>query len=92
MVSVANGKRISQSVVEWNIASDQVRHRRGALIWDPLVVFARVPCPVRAWPIMWEVLEKLEPEIRRAWMERQYVVMAIGLVPDRVSIRQIDRS
>src|SRR5262249_15701139 len=92
MVSVANGERISQSVVEWNIASYQVRHRSGALIWDPLVVFALIPCPVGAWPIMWEVLEKLKSKIRRAWMERQYVVIAIGLVPDSISIGQIDRS
>ena len=64
VVGVADRERVGQGIVERDVPSRQVRHRRAALVRDPLVVLAAVPGRVRVRPPVRRVFEELEPEIR----------------------------
>src|ERR1700751_4750313 len=65
-----------------DIAADQVRHRGRAFLRDPLVVFAFIPGSVGGRPVVCQIFEKLETQIRRSRMEGQQIALAIGLIPD----------
>ena len=78
MVGVADGERVGERVVEGDVAAREVRHRGGALVRHPLVVLAVVPGGVRGGPVVRQVLEELQAEIRRAGMEGQDVAVGIA--------------
>ena len=92
MIGVTNREGISQRVVEGNVASDQMCHRSRSFIRHPLIILTLVPGRVRGCPVMRKVLNKLQSQIGGSRMERQQITIVIRLVPNRVSVRQIDCS
>ena len=71
MIGIANCKGVGQRVVKGDVASDQVRHRGRSFVRNPLIVLALIPRPVCRRPVMRQVLDELQPQIRGSRMERQ---------------------
>ena len=92
MIGVADGEGVGQRIVERNVLARQVRHRRGALVWDPAIVTPAVDGKVRVVPAVRQVLQELQAEIRRARAERQHLARAAGhrLMPHALAARQRD--
>ena len=96
VIRVANRECVGQRVVERNVVARHVRHRRGAFGRHPLVVQATVPCRVRGVPVVRQILQELQAEIRRARTERQHVARVSGdafgerLIPHRVAGGECD--
>lgn len=93
MVRVADGERVRERVVERDVLTGEVSHRRSGLGGHPLVVRALVERPMAACPVVVQVLEELQPEIVGRRPERQYLLAEDALlVPDRHSAGQRDRT
>ena len=94
MVGVANGEGVRQGIVERNIVPGHIRHRSGALIAHPLVVFSPIPCAMPVSPAMREVCQELQSEVGpcRLRMERQDLAVSVGLMPHRLARGQHHRS
>jgi hypothetical protein len=60
VVGVADGEGVGEGVVVWDVAAREVRHGCGALLRDPLVVVALIPCGVSGVPVVGEVFEELQ--------------------------------
>ena len=77
--------------MEGNVAADEVRHRRGALLRHPLVILAPVQGIMRCVPVVRQVFEKLQTKARRSGMKRHHVsTRTCGLLPHRVAVRKLD--
>jgi hypothetical protein len=92
MVGVADGERVGEREVIRDVLAGQMRHGGRALAGHPLVVLAQIPGGVRAGPVVRQVLQKLQPQIRRVRMKRRHRAGAARLRPHRVSRGERDRA
>jgi hypothetical protein len=92
VVRVADREGIGKLIVKRDVVAREVRHRRRALVRHPLIVAAAVPRAVRRGPVVRQVLQKLQAEIRRSRTERQHFADTAEprLMPHRLAVRQID--
>lgn len=85
VVGVADGEGVGEGVVEGDVLAVQVRHGRGALGGDPLVVLAAVVRLLTVVPAVRQALQELHAEVVGVRVERQDVLGAVRLVPDRLA-------
>ena len=86
MVVVADGEGVGERIVERDVVTGQIGHRRGALGGHPAVVAPLVPGDVGGLPIVCQVLDECEAEVGLVRPERQRVPLrAAGLVEHRIA-------
>lgn len=91
MVGVADGEGVGERVVEGDVLAGEVRHRRGALGRDPLVVPAGVEGGVPVVPAVREVLDEGEAQVVGVGVEGQDLLAGgVLLVPDGPAVAQGD--
>ena len=89
VVGVADREGVGERVMERDVVARQVGHRRRALGGDPAVVLALVPGGVGAGPVVRQVLDEGEAEVRLVRPERQGVALrAAGLMEHRLARRE----
>ena len=91
VVRVADREGVGQRVVERDVVARVVRHGRRALGGNPLVVLAGIPGLMRRLPVVGQVLEERQAQVRGAWVERRLSAAAVRLVPDAIARRQNHR-
>ena len=94
VVGVAHGEGIGERIVVGDIAPREVRHGGSAFVWHPLVVFAVVPGCMCTIPVVRQILQELQAQVRCAGMERQDVAIGVAgvrLVPHALARGQLDR-
>ncbi len=90
MVGVTDGEGVSQGIVKRDVASDQVRHGGRPFVRYPLIILTLIPGRLGGGPVMRQILNKLKSQIRSSGMERQQIAIVIRLVPNGISVGQIN--
>ncbi len=91
VVGVAHREGVGEGVVERDVVPGHVRHGRGRLGRDPLVVLAVVVRLVAAGPVVVEPLQELHAEVLDLRVEGQDVLRSVRLVEDRLAVVLEDR-
>jgi len=91
VIRVADGERVGEGVVEWDVLPGQVGHCRGCLGRDPLVIKTVIESVVSAVPAVVQILQEGQAGVSDVRMERQNVLAASWLVEDAFAGRKRDR-
>jgi hypothetical protein len=92
VVGVADGEGVGEGVVERDVLAHQIRHGRGALGGDPLVVPAAVVGLLAVGPAVRQAFQELHAEVVGVRVEGQDLLASVLLVPDRLAAGEGDRA
>src|SRR5262249_58533627 len=86
---------VSERIVVGEVLALQMRHRRLALVWYPLIVGPSIPCRMRIVPAVRRVQQVHLPQVGSVGTERQDKTVGIAcirLIKDTLARGQLDGS